>query len=102
SSYDLAPVTPPAKPERPPARPAPASAAASLPVPAARLQAAEIQIEHNCPHCGFRIVGKPRNNRCPDCNAALDELTTGLLQFAPTGWTRKISTGALIVAAGIL
>ncbi len=93
SSYDLAPATPPS------ARPAPRPDVAPAGIPVAPAQPIQ---ERPCPHCGFRIVGKPRNNRCPDCSAPLDQTATDLLQFSTPAWTRAVSWGAIVVVVAIM
>ena len=96
SPYELAP-----KSESPPPAPAPAPEltprGAPVPPPAAPSLA-----ERTCPHCGFRIVGKPPRGRCPECAAALDEVATDLLQFADRRWVLGLSNGALLLAAATL
>ena len=108
SSYDLAPVSPPAG-DRPPPKPDSVPAGMPRSVPAGMPQAAAPLVERNCPHCGFRVVGRPRGNRCPECSAALNETAGDLLQFSPPRFTRTLALGALLLmiaifmhAAGIL
>ena len=57
--------------------------------------------ERNCPHCGFRIYGKPRQGRCPECAAPLDLTATDLLQFSSTGWVRGLTLGMFWLALGV-
>src|SRR5579862_3162432 len=83
STYDFAPG-----PEKQPEVPARAGPFPPIPSGAERI----------CPHCGFRVVGKPRGNRCPECSAPLDLAAADLLQFAPAGWIREISWGPVLIA----
>jgi hypothetical protein len=57
--------------------------------------------ESPCPQCGFLIVGKARNNRCPECRAPLDDSLADLLQFSDSQWIRRMSWGALAVALAV-
>ena len=57
--------------------------------------------EKPCPQCGFLIVGVPRNNRCPECRAPLDDSLADLLQFSDSQWIRRMSWGALAVALAV-
>lgn len=101
SSYDLAPVKPPPPPE-PAAEEPPARAPAPVAAPALPGAAAAPLPEKACPHCGFRVVGRPRNNRCPECGAQLNEAAADLLQFAPGAWTRTVAIGPLVLMIAIL
>jgi hypothetical protein len=87
STYDFATPAPNAQPA--PAAPPTATSA-------------EHVTERNCPQCGFRIVGKPRQNRCPDCRMPLDASLADRLQNSGSRWIRKASWGALAIGISIL
>ena len=87
SSYDLAPVFPPAG-DRPPPKAESIPTGIPQAIPTGIPQATAALVERNCPHCGFRVVGRPRGNRCPECSAALDDAAVDLIQFSPPRWTR--------------
>lgn len=110
SSYDIVPPQPaPAPPPRadivgagggaydtvePVEAPRPATTVTTV--------APEVVEERLCPHCGFRIVGRVKRARCPDCAAALDEVAVDLLQFSPAGWVRTMGGGAFLMAIGLV
>jgi hypothetical protein len=58
--------------------------------------------ERACPHCGFKVRGKTRGNRCPECGAILDASTAELLQFSAAAWIREISWGPVLVGLAAL
>ncbi len=86
ASYEFAPKTPEeGAPHKPPV---------VAPSP-------DMLVERTCPHCGFRIVGKPPRGRCPDCNAPLELGIADLLQFSSAAWVRWIAWGPLMLVAAI-
>ncbi len=91
SSYDFAT----------PAAPNPPAPASDAPPPETARPAHQRLPERNCPQCGYLIVGKPRQNRCPECRAPLDDSIADRLQFCDSNWIRQASWGALAVALAV-
>jgi hypothetical protein len=89
SPYEFAPRAEPAQPVEPP------------PTTTPEVEE-EPGLERTCPHCGFKIIGKPRGGRCPECAAPLDEVATDLLQFSNHDWLLTTSNGTLLFAGSIV
>jgi hypothetical protein len=59
-------------------------------------------IERCCPHCGFKVVGRPRRGRCPECNGAiLDTSLADMLQFSGAPWVRTRAVAAFLLALAV-
>jgi hypothetical protein len=83
----------------PPKAPADGEGAAKAPVPAGG--AKPPLPERLCPQCGFKIMVVPRNKRCPECRAPLDDSLADCLPYARPAWIRRLSWGAFVMALAV-